>query len=509
MLKKGIVSSVKKVVTVDPYSLKSYQFFKNKFFEVDTKKIDKDAFCISYIQTKDVISSTIDISRGLSDEDLKDAIEVKVYDELGLEDDLEYSIFYFESNEKHDSDDRIFNVIVVDRAKLESIFENVKAISYIDYITTAPFLIKSLYNKKILDNSTIDCFLYFHQDDAFITIYQNGVYLFSKSIKYSLKMLSDTFSQNIGKRVDENEFFKMLKTSGLQNENSLYQQQLVRLFGEMFLYIKDVIEYAKRAYHIEEIDTIYIGSEIGNIVGIVDFCQSHINITTKKLEFKISKNTHELDIDPIHTLLTLTAMDYKELPDDTLNFSIFKRPPPFNKRPSGKLIMTVAATLVISLTYPIYQMVNKFFIDKKIEELNQEYQRLSLKANQLKSAFAKERKKKKEIEKKLVIKRKDLEFRSKLLKEIYSKKVNYPMKAKILTELFEKVYKHKSQVTKIDNSDKDLIITIKSTKNKYITELLKELADFEKYDISTELIKKDENTSTYISAIKVGLYGKF
>ncbi len=508
-MSKTSITSNKKIITVDPYSLKSYEFFKNRFSQSSTKKSSKDGFCISYIQTKDIISSTIDISRGLNDDDLKDAIEVKAYDELGLEDDLEYSIFYFESNEKHDGDDRIFNVIVIDIAKLESIFEDVKTIQYIDYITAAPFLIKSLYNKKVLDMSSIDCFLYFHQDDAFIAIYQNGSYLFSKSIKYSLKMLSDTFSQNVGKRVDENDFFKMLTTSGLQNANSLYQQQLIKLFGELFLYVKDVIDYAKRAYHIDKIDNIYIGSEIGNIIGITDFCQSYININTKKLEFKISKNTNEIEIDPIHTLLTLSAMDYRELPDDNLNFSIFKRPPPFNQRPSGKLIMTIAASLLISLAYPTYQMVDSFFINKKVEKLNQEYAKLSIQANNLKAAFAKEHKKRKEIEAKLAVKKKDLDFRSKLLKEIYNKKVNYPMKAKILTELFEKIYKHKSKVLKIDNTDKDMIVTIKSDQDKFITELLKELADFEKYDISTEMIKKDENTSTYISAIKVGLYGKF
>ena len=367
MLNKGISSGSKRIVTVDPYSLKSYEFKRNKFFESSTRKPSGDGTYISYVQTKDIISSTIDISRGLSNEDLKDAIEIKVYDELGLESDLEYSIFYFESNERQDGEERIFNVIVVDVAKLEGIFENVKTLQYIDYITAAPFLIKSLYTKKILDSHKTDCFLYFHKDDAFITIYQNGQYLFSKSIRYSLGVLSDTFSQSIGKRVDENEFFTMLKKTGLQNENSLYQQHFIKLFGELFLYVKDVIEYSKRAYHIDKIDDIYIGSEIGNIAGITDFCQSHTNISTKKLEFKISKNANDVDVDPIHTLLTLSALDHKDNADESLNFSVFKRPPPFKQRPSGKLTLLVAATLLLSLIYPGYQYAQNTLLQNDIK----------------------------------------------------------------------------------------------------------------------------------------------
>ncbi len=510
MLKKSILRpGNKNIVTVDPYSLSSFEYQDNLISKGNIKRYDQKSFYNSYVQTKDVISSTVDIDNDVSAEDLKDAIEIKAYDELGLESSKEYSIFYFESN-RVDGDFKVFNVIAIDKERLDEVFGELKDIKYIDYITVAPFLMKSLYNRKLLTSESTDCFVYFHKDDAFVAIYQNGEYIFSKSIRYSLKNISDTFSKELGKRIDESELYAMLAKSGLRNENSAYQQQFMKLFGEVFVYINDVILYAKRAYGLEKIDQIFLGSEIGNIPGIDEFCNNYVNIPTKKLEFKISKNANEINIDPLHTLLIINAQDYQTNFDESFNVSIFKRPPPIWKRPSGRLIQSVAAALVISLAYPGYQFVNdNFFLKEELKQLNEIDKRLVIEVSSMKKDLADVNKAKEEITTKLTLKNEDLGFRTKLLKEIYSKKVSYPMKAKVLTNLFDKVNKHNSKVVSVDNNSTDMVITVRSKKDKFVTELMKDISVTRGYEVSTELIKKDENTSYYESAIKVGLHGNF
>ncbi len=506
--KKGIVSSFseKAIITIDPYSLKSYQYKKSLFENTSGKDQSKGNFVISYVQTKDIISSTVDISRSIAGEDIRDAIEIKAYDELGLDSGAEYSIFYFES-QKQENDDRIFNVIAVDKASLYDIFADVKNVNYVDYITTAPFLFKSLYTRNILEPIQTDCFVYFHKDDAHVTIYQDGEYIFSKPLKYSLKVISDTFSKELGKHIDENEFFDMLSKTGLQNKNSTYQQQLMKLFGEVFVHINDVILYAKRAYNLEKIDQIHMATEIGDIAGLEEFCHSYVNLPTKKLDLKISKNAADFEVDAVHSLLALSAQDFQEGGvDEEMNVSIFKRPPPFKKRPSGKLVQIVAATFLLSMAYPTYQFVyDNFFLKKDLEALNSEHAQKSKESSDRKIAFAKVEKSKKALDKKVEEQQEELSFRTKLLHEIYQKKVSYPMKAEVLTDLFSKITKHKSKVTNVDNNASEMVITIRSKKDKDITELLTELAEYQKYDVSTDLIKKDENTSFYESSIKVGL----
>lgn len=510
MLKKSIIDRRKRsIITLDPYSLKSYRYSDNMITEESVKKFDDRAFYISYVQTKDIISSTVDIEVGISDEDLKDAIEIKAYDELGLDSDKEYSIFYFQAN-RDDGEYQVFNVIAIDEAVLSDIFGELKEIKYIDYITAAPFLMRSLYTKNLLIPDKTDCFVYFHKDDAFVTIYKDGEYVFSKSIKYSLGYIADNFAKELGKRIDEKSFFEMLQKSGMQHENSAYQQQLMKIFGELFVYVNDIILYAKRAYRLDVIDQVYLGTEIGEIRGLEEFCFNYISLPTQYLSFKISKNAHELDVEPLHQIMIEKAIEYQTTLDESQNISIFKKPPPLKQRPSGKLIEVVAASFLLAMLYPTYQFVyEKMFLKPELSRLQSEYQRLAQKSRQMKTAMSKVAKEKKEIETKLAAKSKDLAFRTDLLKEVYHKKVNYPMKAKIMTDLFEKVNRHHAKVVKTEESNSTMLVTVRSPKDKYLTELMEDMAMQKNYDVSTDMIKKDENGSYYQSSIKVGLHGKF
>ena len=101
------------IVSIDPLSLVSYAYSKNEIKLNKLEKSDKNAFFISYLQTRDVISATIDISRNIPDSDLKDAIEIKVYDELALDSAIEYVISYTETDSK-DTKNRSFNVFIID-----------------------------------------------------------------------------------------------------------------------------------------------------------------------------------------------------------------------------------------------------------------------------------------------------------------------------------------------------------------------------------------------------------
>ena len=118
---------------------------KFKLFNIEKSK--KNSFFASYIQSKDVISATIEISRNIPENDLKDAIEIKVYDELGLDSAIDYTITYLET-ETNDTKNKVFNVFIIDSVLIsEQLGAIKKKTNYIDYVTTAPFLVGSLYKK--------------------------------------------------------------------------------------------------------------------------------------------------------------------------------------------------------------------------------------------------------------------------------------------------------------------------------------------------------------------------
>jgi len=496
------------IVAIDAYSKKVYNFADNTVSLGKLNAYDRKNLYISYLYSKDLLIGSVDIPRGISDEDIKDAIEVSAFDELALDSSVDYIIKYIEVFVTN-SENRIFNVFAIPTYKLLETYEEINSIKHIDFLAPSPLLYSALYKKEYLERGNIDCFVHFDYEDAYITIYNDGEYVYSKSLTHSLKKINEEFAKLLTQHIDERDFFNLLTTQGLMTSDSVIQKNLMKVFGDIFNYINDVLQFAKRSNGIEIVNNFYISSKIGDIKGLIEFATNYTNLTAKKLELKVSKNSSEISLDPLVEIMIVFAKEYAGDKDDRFNFSLFQKEPKFFTRPSGKLTKAIAASLLISLAYPAYQMAESYFYDQEYKKLSFENESLKRKVSNMKQALTKLATEKKDIEKKLSSKEKDLSFRTKLLHEIYNKKVGYAMKAKVLNDLFAKVNKHNTKVERVENKDREIILTVRSKKDKFITELMKELSSNEKYKVSTDLIIKDKNTSSYRSAIKVGLYGSF
>lgn len=493
------------IISVDPISLNSYKYAKNEIQLFNLDKSKKSSFFASYIQSKDVISATIEISRNIPEEDLQDAIEIKVYDDLGLDSAVEYKITYLET-ETNDTKNRVYNVFVIDSNLVQEQLSAIrKKTNYIDYVTTAPFLINSLYRKGLIEPESTDCFVYFQKNDAFLAIYRSGEYLYSKSLHYSLTEITEKFCELIGERIDEEEFFNLLTTEGLKSSNISYQSYLMQLFGELFLYINDVLIFAKRSYDIDVIDKVYIGSEVGVFIGIDEYAKSYLGLESHEFNFSIAINSKEWYVDQIHILMALTSQVYLEERDDTLNFSIFKRPPPLNQRPIGKMIGIFAASLIISLAYPAYQFGYTQFLNIQLASQTEKFNKLFQENNILKQKIGNLKKEKEKVTKLVSKESTKLEFRNKLLQEIHKKKIEYPMKAEMLVNLLSILNKHNSKITELTFKENSLILFVQNKKEKKITELIKALTALNKYKITTNKIEQSDKPKIYLSQITIGL----
>ena len=333
---------IREIVSIDPVTLNAYSFSKNEIKLHKLEKSNKDSFFISYLPTRDILYSTIDINSNIPESDFKDAIEVKVYDELGLDPSIDYTIHYSEITSK-DSKSRSFNIFIVDTALIQNRFSPVaEKTKYIDFVSTPPFLIKSLYQKNLIEPDGTHCFIYFQKNDAFIAIYGNGEHLYSKSFQYSLKEINEKFCALIGERIEEEDFYKFLMNEGFRTTKTAYQQALMQLFGEIFLYINDVIVFAKRTSNFDSVSRAFIGSEIGAFSGITEYGKSYLGLDSSEFNFNIAINSKEWYIDQVHILMMLSAQLYLQDNFDGINFSLHKRPPPLMARPACPLIHIIA-----------------------------------------------------------------------------------------------------------------------------------------------------------------------
>ena len=494
------------IISIDPSSLSAYSYSKNEIKNAKLEKVDTDSFFTTYLHTRDVISTTIDISTNVPATDLKDALEIKVYDELALDPAIEYIISYTETPSK-DTKNRAFNVFIIDalqlRTKLSSIHNKVH---YIDYVTSAPFLIQGLYRKNILGNDGTHCFIYFQNNDAFLTLYKGGQYIYSKSLHYSLQEMNEKFCEILGERYSESDFLSLLGKEGLNaGAETLYQNALSQLFSEIFLYINDVLMFSKRSYNIEDIDKIYIGSSIGSIKGIETFVEGYLGLQASAFNFNIAINSKEWYIDQMHVLMMLSAQLYMEDLDDTLNFSIYKRPPPLKDRPAGKFLGVIATSLIISMIYPAFQTMYDVFLSFQIYQNTKKYEELFQQNTLLRQELSSLKNEKDKIDSLVKNETNKLEFRKKLLSEIYNKKASYPMKAVILFDIFKLVNQNGCKIETLEFTNDHFVLLLQNQNEKKITEFIQDLVNLQKYKIYTEKISQDEMRHLYTSKVMVGL----
>ena len=421
---------------------------------------------------------------------------------------VEYHIRYVEAIHRSTEGDRYFHVFVVDPLTLEQEYVKViDTIKYIDQIIPVPLLLKSLYVKELIDSSDVHCFIYFQDNDAFFCIYNEQEFIYAKSLKFSLLQMHERFCELLGEQIDFNTFTTMLASDGLNISTPDYQKNLIKLFGEIFLHISDIMAYAKRAYDIKRFDEIFIGTSIGSILGLDEYAQTYLGLKTAPFNFEYGFNTNGANVDQIHQLMHL----YGRLQAEeryNCNFTIFHRPPPFAKRESGKLILVVAASLAGALLYPGVYWGLSYVEEFHHAVLTDEYAQVHIDRNEREAIINLKTANKNAAQALLDEQKTAYKQKQDTLVQVHEKKVDYPMKAKIMADFTRSFNQYRVQLKTIayseDNISKTFTFGLTSTKTQDITALLKHLTDSKRnqYDFNLELISYNEEEKSYLSELK-------
>ncbi len=500
-------------ISANPYNNTYYTGTTTQIKVAEKPQYLKDQYAISYLKTQDFITTQIAVSQNIPEDDIADAIESQIYEELGLDMAIEYQINFVESADEIKEGNKNYHVFVVDPLSIEEAFTGVtEQIKYIDQIIPAPLLLRSLYKKEIIEDSGTHCFIYFQSDDAFLTLYDDREFLYTKSLKYSFTQMHERYCELLGEQIELSEFIKLLSEEGLRGSESENQQFLIKLFGEVFLHINDVMTYSKRAFELERINKVYIGSEVGAIVGMDEYSQTYLGLDSSDFDFNYGFETEEWYIDQLHLLMHLTAQLEAEDRYDC-NFTRFPRPPAFAKRPSGQLILTAAAAAVVALIYPgVYWTLDGIESVKKAA-LTSELNELSIKRKDRESKINHHTAEVNKVKKLVDNEIKALEEKKNVLTQIHDVKVNYPMKAKRISDLTKDLNKysvklkdlHYSEDTK--TKEKKFELHLLSSKDKRITDLIEwyTKTQAEKYRFTIEKIEFDKEKKIYSSVLKVVL----
>ncbi|RLA71601.1 MAG: hypothetical protein DRG78_25000 [Epsilonproteobacteria bacterium] len=501
--------SFSSIISVNPYKDAYFTSVSSFLNETSQPQYSKEQFAISYVNTKGFINSKISITKNIPQEDLYDAITNKVYDELALDQAVTYKIQFIETFNNVDEDNRYFNVFIIDPLTLVDTYAQVsEKIKYIDIVLPVPLLLKSLYTKEIIETNGVHCFVYFQENDAFITIYNEKEFVYTKSINYSFVEMYERFCELYGEKIDYEDFINFLSVSNLKETSSPYKEHFIRLYKEILANVNDILTYVKRAYEIEKIEHLYIGSQVSTVTKFDEIAEAELTIKSSEFEFNYGFESDLEYTDQLHALMHV----YTTMAEDeryNCNFTTYHRPPKFIQRESGKLLILIAASLIIAFIYPVTYWVLSYAKELQYELLQEEYTELhNLKSTREATIKNREADKTKIT---ALLKQEKEEYANKkaTLIKIHDVKVNYPMKAKLIATLVNELNKFNVKLESISYNEnenfKSFSLKLVSSKDKKITKLLKHFTSTyeNRFNFSIEEISYKEDSKKYFSELEV------
>ncbi len=500
------------IISVNPY--RNIYFTSSGQHIAEEKKplFSKTQYAISFLNTKSFITAMVGISKNIPDEDLYDALENKVYDELALDMAVEYKIQFIEATHATDESDKYYHVFIVDPLTLEEDFKGVvEQIKYLDQIVPIPLLFQALYKRELIHDTGLHIFIYFQENDASLTIYDDQNFLYTKSLKYSFRQMHERFVELIGEQIGYEQFLSSISENGIGLPNPEYQKYLIKLFGELFLHINDVLTYAKRAFEIELVDHVYIGSLIGSITGLDEYAQTYLGLPSSLFDFNYGFTVEGNAPDQIHALMHLFAqLDATERYD--CNFTQYHRPPPFVKRQSGKIIMLTAASLLGAMLYPVTYWTLQYTEDMHFNILSNEYRELHNQKIEREALINIKLANQKKYESLYNDELQEYQKSKNTLLKIHDVKVNYPMKAKQLAYFTNDFNRYDVNIKDItyqepSSAQRSFSFTLIAKNDKQLTDLLKYLTAnrSKSYNFSMDKITFAEEEKLYTSELKAVL----
>lgn len=507
MKNKPVLSTV---LSVNPYTNSYYSGTPTQIESILKPKFQKNQYTLSYLKTASVLTTRVEISKNIDALDRHDVIENKTYEELGLDIATEYFIDYYERTQEEDDTTVMYQVFAVDPHDIETTFAStVESIKYVDQIYPVALLPKALYAKEILSSSGVDCFVYFTTHEAFLTLYKDGEFLYTKALAFTLEVLHETFCEIYGEKVSFENFRTLLIDEGLRTTNEENREYLIKLFNDLSTQINDVLIYAKRAYELDVVSKLFIGTSLGIVYGMHEYLQTTLGVEALDFDFEYGFETQEFYVDQLHQLLHLTshlAADERY----ACNFTLFNRPPPFLQRQSGRLLTLAASALLVTSLYPLFNVSYALFAklenDALMRTQKQRHEERAIREQQVILFATKRDELNTKIKEALAIQA----AQKQVLAQIHTKKVGYPMKAKIIADLTQDLNAHKVQLRTLTYDDTHhgiFTLDVIAPKERHITDMVETLTRTKQalYEISLEEIAYSTTLGTYTCNLKVGL----
>ena len=463
-------------------------------FSDPTVRDFKELFSGSVIPLTLLNTHTLKLSNRMSPEELRIQVEIRMFEEGNLNSDEDYTIDFIVH--PIGSDEILVEVFALSHTKAgEYLGASLAKNSTIDRIIPGFLIYGSLYPELKAQN---DLFVYWGDEEAYATIYQNGRYIAHRSIETLASIAVDT-------GLDLPKLKEFFRTKGVIEENYLTEELnkyilIQEKIAKNIERIIHTINHKRGLFGLSGIDHCYLdfnGEEIPGLEGI--FTAYGITDITI-IPLKRSQNSPE----EIHDILCCEAL--MNTHEGDLNLSPYPRKAPWYTRESGKFLGLIGGAILLLLIsfLTLEWMIStekerEAELTARLESLKQETSSLStvLKQNRLRldeikaknNAIAEEIRLYHEAEETASLIQEMHRSRQKFLLDTTSELGRY----RLGTILMEQ------------NSSKEMRLHVVSDYRKRddIAKLMSGLYERGYQDVQTHEIKLDNNSTTYNSLVRV------
>lgn len=341
------------VIYYDPFDSHTLTYDGKEFGVVKNRQTK----IVSRVFYNDIIIHSFKASSALSELELQTMVEIKTYEEAGLDLQKQYKIIYIKK-ELEFSDTVLIEVFAIEQTKTKAMLHEVlKNVKYIDFLAL-PFLsFTTLYTHKILAPKN-DLFVHMSNNEAFLALYKDGHYVSTKSILNFEDMLKRLKREEVDLSLESLQ--KLLVEKGLdeasydeQDRNLFTALQIV--FSEVFTKINDIVMHNRNVFGFDTIDRIFMNAGNTRIKGLRAFLLSFGYTDTSVHDFKLFKNCASDNL--LGCIVTSYAWDQINT-ENTHNITFLIRPPAFLKTQFGKLVLFFIASVLLASLYPLYLLLD-------------------------------------------------------------------------------------------------------------------------------------------------------
>jgi len=468
---------------------REYIFDGNAFNNLPSKKLPK-YFIAATVPSLNTRTHGYKTAKNTSLDKIEIQSEMNMYEDAGLDLDSDFKISSLVIPLQNSDEDFVESYAIEVDILNEKFEPFVKKYGHIDLIFPSALSYTALYTSQTTDAKN-DLYIHIGEHNAYAVVFKNGQYISTRTIS-----TLDEIARKIG--VDIVRIREILSTKGVKDE--LYRDdefvQMSDIQEEMAKLVERIahsIGHKRGIFGLDTIHHIYLDFEGLDIPGFLDLFD---NYGYEDADKKILDIFKDIEVGMKHYALNAKyALSVASSTIKPVNLSVYDRRPPFFKTNVGIFSMVMLVSLIFSIMYPVYAILELDKLDKKESKLKHDVKKMQNYTKHLHAKLKKIREQRDELRLKKDAKESKIIALGNTIDALEEFDKHTLAREKMMYDVNKAMGKFHLSSKKLEYKKSDILVVhiiTKYNKRDNISEFIKELISIGYSNVITRKVRKNE-----------------